>query len=182
MRYFTGFLIAIGLIVLIFVIIFKGGGNKTQQQQIDLNSYANSEAIVQLTIDGPETADQTHQAVRISIGRSESRFELLKGYQGDVVKTKSYQNNQESYSVFLRALNLAGFTRGSSNPKTGDERGYCPNGERYIYELNDASDQIERYWSTSCGQGTYRGSSTQTLLLFQKQIPDYDDLTSDVPF
>lgn len=181
MRYFTGFLIAIGLIVLIFVIILKGGSG-TKQQQIDLNSYANSEAQVQLTIDGPITADQTHQEIQITVGRSQSQFELLSGYQNSVQATKSYQNNQDAYTVFLHALNLVGFTKGNSDPKSSDERGYCPNGERYIFELTQGSDQIQRYWSTSCGQGTYHGNTAQTLALFQKQIPDYDVLTSSISF
>lgn len=183
MRYFTGFLIAIGLIVLVFVIILKGDGNSTRKQQIDLNSYANSEAMVQVTIDGPITADQTHQVVQISVGRSEGRIDILQGYEGSVKTTQTYQNNQNSYAVLLHALTLTGFTKGASDAKQNDERGYCPTGERYIFELLQGGDTIQRYWATSCGgQGTYRGSVGQTVDLFRKQIPDYGKLTANIIF
>jgi hypothetical protein len=182
MRYFTGFLIAIGLIVLIFVIILKGGGSKTPQQQVDLNSYANSEAIVQLTISGPVSADQTHFAEQISVGRSQSTFNLIQGYQGNIKNSKSYQNNQDAFTVFLRALSLIGFTKGNSDPKLSNSNGYCPDGEVYTFQLLEGSDTIQNYWSSSCGGGTYQGNTTETLTLFERQIPDYDNLTADVAF
>ena len=179
MRYFTGFLVSVGLIILILVIILKSGGSSNHPQPINLNSYANSDATVQLTIDGPINADQIHQSIQISIGRSESRSQLFQGYQGNIKTTNIYQNNQDAYTVFLHALNLVGFTKGNNDPKLSDERGYCPAGERYVFELTESGD-IERYWATSCGsQGTYGGSVIKTLDLFKKQIPDYNSIANN---
>ena len=39
---------------------------------------------------------------------------------------------------------------------------------------------IERFWSTSCGGGTYGGVVDTTLILFENQIPNYDRLTSNL--
>jgi hypothetical protein len=182
MRYFTGFLIAIGLIILIFVIILKGGG-KASVPPINLNSYANSDAIVQLIIDGPINADQNHQEIEIDISQSENSIQLLKGYQGTVASSKLYQNNQEAYAVFLHALTLDGFTKGVASSSDSDERGYCATGERYILELTNGGNTIARYWATSCGgQGTYKGNVTATLNLFEQQIPDFATLTQNFDY
>jgi len=185
MRFFTAFLIAIGLLVLIFVIIFKsiGSGGGPKQQQIDLNSYANTSAVAQLTIDGPINADQIHQQVQITVGNTNTQFQILSGYQGQVVTSKTFANNEPAFAAFLHALNIAGFTKGDSDPKLSDPRGYCPDGDRYIFELDQGSDTIEKYWATSCGgEGTYGGNTEQTLDLFQNQVPHYSDLTANLSF
>src|SRR6266446_1088884 len=114
MRYFTGFLIFIGLIVLVFVNILKSGGSSTPPKQINLNSYANSAAIAQLTIDGPINANQTHQEEQISVGQTQTTFSILQGYQGRELTNKTFDNNQAAFSAFLQALAVAGFTKGSS--------------------------------------------------------------------
>jgi hypothetical protein len=182
MRFFTGFLIAIGLIVLLFVIILKsGGGPKTQP--FNLNSYANSGAVAQLVIDGPITADQTHQSVQISVGATQTTFQIIQGYQGRVQTSKTYENNETSYSAFLQALTVAGFTEGSK-VQIPNKQGYCADGERYTFQLLENSSAILNYWSTSCGSGsgTFRGDTTQTVSLFQAQVPNYLDLTANLSF
>jgi hypothetical protein len=183
MRYFTGFLIAIGLIVLLFVVILKSGGSSTPPaKQINLNSYASGAAIVQLTIDGPINANQTHQQVQVSVGQTETTFLIMQGYQGTVQKSQTFTNNQDSYSALLQALMVAGFTKGTST-KIADKQGYCPEGERYTFELMESGSDIENYWATSCGgTSTYKGDVVQTLALFQAQVPNYDTLTSGLQF
>lgn len=182
MRYFTAFLVAIGLIVLVFVIIIKSitGGGGSKSTTINLNNYASTPATAQLTIDGPINADQTHQQVQITVGNSQTTFQILSGYQGTVKTTKTFESNQASYAVFLHALSLAGFTEGNSDPNLKDERGYCPTMDRYIFELDEGADRIERYWSSECGQGNFKGDTGTVLELFQAQVPNYDDLTGDL--
>lgn len=183
MRYFTAFLVAIGLIVLVLVIIIKSLTGPPSKPPIDLNSYANTSATAQLTIDGPINADQTHQQVQIMVGNTGNQFQILQGYQVTVTTNKSFESNETAYAVFLHALNLAGFTEGNPDPKLSDERGYCPDGDRYIFELTEGADTIERFWATSCGgQGTYGGNTALTLDLFEKQVPNYDDLVGNVIF
>lgn len=183
MRYFTGFLIVIGLIILVFVIILKGGGSTKAPNQINLNSYANSEAIAQLIIDGPITADQNHQTMEITVGRSESMIQLMQGYQGTVTSSQTFTNNQTSFAIFLHALNLVGFTQGNNSSSMRDERGHCATGDRYIFQLSDGDNIIERYWQTSCGSvGTYQGNVTSTIDLFEKQIPNFSTITSNFTY
>jgi hypothetical protein len=182
MRYFTIFLVAIGLLVLVLVIIVKSLSGPPGKPPINLNSYASTLATAQLTIDGPVNADQTHQQVQITVGNTGNQFEILQGYQGTVQTNKTFESNTNAFSAFLQALQLADFTKGS-NTQVPDEQGYCPDGDRYIFELSEGADTVERYWATSCGgQGTYGGDVEQTLDLFEKQVPDYDELVSNVIF
>ena len=183
MRYFAGFLVAIGLLVVVFILVLRGfthHGPKTPQ--ITLSDYATTDAVMQLTIDGPLTADQQHQGLRITIGQNNNTIQTYQGYQNDITSTKTYPNNEAAYDDFLHALQLYGFTKGNPDPSKTDERGYCPSGDRYIYEaLNGSGTDILRWWGTSCGgQGNFGGVGPQVRELFIKQIPDYGTITEKV--
>jgi|EndMetStandDraft_6_1072998.scaffolds.fasta_scaffold85572_2 hypothetical protein len=186
MRYFFGFLVAIGLIVLVFILLLHGfgGGKKKDIPQVTLADYAGTNVQMRYTLDGPVTADQLHQGLRISVGQTESTIELYKGYQNNVVKSKSYPNNQSAYAQFLRALQLLNYNKGNKDPARTDERGFCPAGNRFIFEIvNDDGSDLQRYWATSCGsQGNYQGNVAAVRSLFRQQIPDYQDITADLVF
>ncbi|MGH7237397.1 MAG: hypothetical protein ACREGF_02580, partial [Candidatus Saccharimonadales bacterium] len=98
------------------------------------------------------------------------------------VQTKTYPNNSSAYGVFLRALDLAGFTNGKTDPGLADYRGYCPAGTIYIYQIINGNDnRTQQYWGTSCGgQGTFQGSATSVNYLFEQQIPDYAAVTANL--
>jgi hypothetical protein len=182
MRYITGILIAIGLVVLTIILIVKalsggGGGSSNAPTQIDLNSYASTSAVMQMTIDGPVNADKTHNQIRVTVGRDETTLDILKGYRGNVVSTKTFANNQAAYTQFLHSLNVAGFTKGNIDPNVRDERGYCPTGERFIFEAISGGQDVMRWWKTSCNQGNFRGQSDVIRALFKAQVPNYNLLT-----
>ena len=181
MRYILAFLITVGLIVLVFILILKGFKSSPAPVQTPLVSYANTNTVAQMTIDGPINADQNHEEIQVDVSQFQTQMTIMKGYQGSVVSTKTYLNNQTAYAVFLRALQVAGFSKGNTSPASRDERGFCPGGNRYIFELNNGSKQIERFWTTSCGgQGTFEGRATTVEALFRDQIPDYNSLTENL--
>src|SRR4030081_3827701 len=98
MRYFAGFLVAIGLLVVVFILVLKGfshSGSKTPQ--VTLSNYASTDAVMQLTIDGPLTADEQHQGLRIIVGQNNNTIQTYRGYQNDVTSTKSYPSNEAAY-------------------------------------------------------------------------------------
>jgi hypothetical protein len=175
MRYFLGFLASIGLIVLVFILVLRGfGGKSTQQNQTPLTSYASSDTTVRMTVDGPIVGDQQHQAYRITVGRDQITLETLQGYQYSPIDTKMYENNQDAYANFLQAIDLDGFSKGVANPDStaSDERGVCPNGQRFVFEIDNGASQVERYWSTSCGgKGTFKGNTNAVKQLFDRQVP-----------
>jgi hypothetical protein len=107
-------------------------------------------------------------------------FEQIQGYEGKLVQTKEYANNVQAFATFLRALEIARFDTGDTTVDK-DERGYCPRGNRFIYEAVDGGDTLFRWWGTSCSsaQGSYKGA-TVVRTLFQSQVPDYNKLMSGV--
>lgn len=182
LRYLIGFFVSIGLIILLIVLIFGGNGKpKVSTTSKTLDSYASSDATVSLTVDGPITADQTHQAIKITVSNSSAVYEQIQGYQGNVVKQQSYASNTPAYANFLFALERGGFTLGDKSSSLSDERGYCPLGDRYIFQINQDGRQLERYWATNCS-GTpksFKGNANLMITLFRHQIPDYENLSSN---
>jgi hypothetical protein len=183
MKYFLGFLAAVGLIVLVFILILRGfSGHKQPAPKTALSDYANTSTVVRLTIDSPVTADVSHHAVRVTIGRDQNSVEMFQGYQGKVTALYNYSNNQEAYDTFLRSLQLLGYTKGDPAPEKADERGYCANGNRYIYEIVSGAATVQRYWFSSCSVGTFKGNGAIIRNLFRKQIPDYSKVTGGFGF
>jgi len=183
MRYFIAFVTALGLLFLLVFLLFHGGGSKPKITAKSLATYANSSTQAQLTIDGPINAEQSHQAVRITVANDQVTFEQIQGYQGSVKNLQSFASNQDAYVNFLLALQHAGFTLGNNASALKDERGYCPLGDRYIFRLTQNGQDLERYWATSCGKPkTYLGSISLTLALFQAQVPGYNQLVQGIQF
>jgi hypothetical protein len=194
MRYFIGFLISIGLIIILILLLLTGGGDSGQNNKSSetirkpktvkqLGDFASTSAVARLIIDGPINADQNHQAVRITVGQDDTVYEQIQGFEGTVVNQQNFSNNQSAYSNFLYAIGHAGFLLGDPVKALANEKGYCPLGNRYVFELIDGSDVIQRYWATSCGNPkTYKGNLSLTLDLFKAQVPGYNDLTQDLGF
>jgi hypothetical protein len=180
MKYFLGFLAVIVLVIVVFVIVLRGftGGSNKPKEQINLMDYTNSQTVVKFTATGPVTADPNHQGYRITVGRDANTIEVVQGYQNNVTQAQTYTNNSAAYADFLRALQLQNFTQGISDPARSDNRGVCPNGTRYTFEIENAGQTVQRYWSTSCGGGTFQGNANSVRGLFQRQIPDYPKMSA----
>jgi hypothetical protein len=183
MRYIIGIFVTIGLIVLLIVLLLNhGGSNKVPQTQMPLTSYANTDTTVRLTTDEVINAPDNHRIIRITVGRDNTTFELLQGYDGNPLNTQTFAMSENAYGVFLHALEHADFTKGNNDSSLKDERGYCPLGRRYIFEILQNDSPIERYWTTSCGgtPHTFQGNAPLVLQLFRLQVPGYSNLTRDV--
>lgn len=176
-------LVGIGIVVLIVVLLFKAifGGGPTKPT-IDVGKYADTAATATLLIDGPTDIDQDHRQVKITVSQTQNEIDIIQGYQGNVLQTRTYNNNAAAFGVFLQSLKLMNFSKGNSDPTQTDYRGYCPGGDRYVYTFNDGNKDLFTYWSTSCGQGTFQGAKGSVITLFERQIPeqDFNQLTSDV--
>lgn len=182
-------LIGLALVILVLILLvraFSGGGApKSLVKPIDLGSYQNTAATVTLLVDSsPTQVDQDHHQVRITVSQTENRIDVMEGYQGTVVDSRNYPNNEQAFGVFLQSLKLMNFAKGNSEKALADYRGYCPFGDRYILTFNDGTTDKFNWWTTSCSasQGTYQGDRNSTLRLIRYQIPteDYNQLTSSV--
>ncbi|SRR5260221_1192282 len=183
-RYIAAFLLAVGLIVLVIILIVRSitsGPSSSPTQVINLNSYDTTDTKVQLIIDGPVSANATHRDIVITVGMDQANIQVTKGYNNEVLRQQSYATGTDAYAAFLHALKVSGFTSGNSDPALKDERGQCALRDRFIYKVIDgAGNNLQRYWYTSCGNGTFAGDATTIRRLFVLQIPDYSKLTSDV--
>jgi hypothetical protein len=173
MRYFFAFLAAVALILVVFILIVRGFGGRSPKLTTELVDYAKTQTVVRMSVEGPVVLDENHYQVRVTVGRDSNTLQLRKGYESRVVNTKSYDNNETAYAVFLRALQLQGYTKGNDDPERADSRGFCPSGKVYTFEIITGSDAVQRFWTTSCGGGTFKGNATLIRKLFREQAPDY---------
>lgn len=181
-RYFIGIVAVIALLIFLIVMIVNSNNKPTlPNSTATLQSYAHTNAVASVIIDGPITAPQTHNSVKILISNTSSTIELIKGYNNNIIKSQTFSNSEASYSAFLHSLEYAGFTQGNASPKLSNPSGYCPLGDRYTFELTQNNKTLEKYWSTNCGgtPNTFAGHLGLTLTLFQQQIPDYGNITQN---
>lgn len=187
MKYILGVFGVIVLLVLLVVLILRIGPdqpaviNQTGEKQVKLADYEDTSATAQITVRGVIRAREEHRAVRISVSPNERVIEIIEGYDENVINRRTYPNSREAYKVFLSALEHAGFTR-KQETDINDERGVCPLGERTTYLLQENSEHVFRTWSSTCsGQsGSYGGNKYMVKELFEKQIPDYREVTRTV--
>ena len=177
-------LVALGIVVLIIVLIVKlfTGHGGTPANQLDLGTYANTPAEVTLLIDEPTKLDQEHHQVKITVSATQNEIDIMQGYEGSIIDSRTYPNNSVAFSSFLQALKQANFAKNSNDKSKTDYRGFCPLGDRYVFTFNDGTTDKFTNWVTSCGQGTYKGNRSLTLTLFRRQIAvhDFDQLTRNV--
>jgi hypothetical protein len=181
MKYFFGFLITIGLVIIVFIMIVKGfSGDSKKVVPTPLSSYAGTSTVVRFTVSGPIVGDDQFNSYQITVGREQTAFETRQGYEAQPINQRTYENNQEAYVNFLRALDFAGFTRGDKKASK-DERGTCANGRRYVMEIRSGESDKQRFWATTCrGQGSFGGNVEEVRRLFNAQIPaiDFSKLTN----
>ena len=79
----------------------------------------------------------------------------------------------------MRALARTGFSK-ERKSSLQDERGICPTGQRYVYEIIDNNDQVSRTWAGQCNAGNSLGNAPLILQLFRNQITDYGKFVNGV--
>ncbi len=177
-------IIAAVLLIVVGIIIFGGGSNnkKAPNPSQALPSYSDTDAQVQMITDGQVNGDDLHRQIRITIGRGTRKIDIIQGYQGHVIFTKSFSNNEDAYNIFLQAIYGANFTK-SRKTNIIYEYSVCALGQHYTYNLiNTGSNSTNlSLWTTSCGaNGTSAANTPLLQSLFNNQIPDYDTITGDV--
>jgi hypothetical protein len=175
MKYVLGIFGVIFVAILAIVLITRGGGKRAPTEKpLVVAQEAREGVSAVLTTQGKLVGEDQRRAIRISIDQNERRLEILTGYEEAVERAQTYPNTHAAFEAFLVALDQAGF---DSKRKTiiKDERGACPLGKRYIYELKEYSQDLLSLWDTNCGQqmGTFAGSKLTVRKLFEQQIPDY---------
>lgn len=163
--------------VLIVTSIFdsksKSTVSKKATTQFSLIDYIDKDSAVSVTTGGPIVGEDQYKSIRVTISKQVRTVDVLVGYEMSVQKTTSLANTPAAYDVFLRSLNRAGFAN-AKTASVNDERGLCPLGSRYSYELKEGSKSVFRTWATTCGRFfTFNGNGPLVQTLFQAQITDY---------
>ncbi len=145
----------------------------TETEAIDVRDLKT----VSLTVDGPVVASEDHRSYTIEVSRNVVSMKVFSDYGQTVIAEKGYINNDEAYESLAQSLNKAGASLRLSTAAAEDDynhTGSCPTGKRYILDLGDT----ERRWGTSCQTitGTAGGNMSVIRKLFEKQIPDFNDL------
>lgn len=135
---------------------------------------------VSFITEGAIVGPENHRSIRIIVDQTERKLEILKGYDGEVIRSQSFANDSTAFTEFLIALDGFGYTK--ENPRASkDERGVCPLGTRYVYEASYERGEPLRSWSASCGGvGRLQGNIAGIQQLFRNQIPDHSKLIVDV--
>jgi hypothetical protein len=178
----------LGFVVFIIIMInlFTGGGKKpvTPVNVLKpLGDYAATDATVSFTVDGIVNGDELHRSIRITVSDNQREVDVLQGYNPQVITSKSFINNQEAFTVFLKSIGNSGFvTKNKKSKAPADPAGLCPLGFRYIMNLNQDGDDLSNLWTSSCGTavGNSAGALSTIQTLFQDQIPAYETITSQV--
>jgi hypothetical protein len=177
----------VGLIIFIVILVALFGGGKKPATPVNalkpLGDYAETDATVSFTADGIVNADELHRSIRITISANQMQLDVLQGYNPQVIQSKTFVNNQEAYTVFLKAIANSGFVAKNKKTKApADPAGQCALGFRYILNLNQDGDDLSNLWASTCGTavGNSSGAISTLQTLFQDQIPNYQTLTSQV--
>ena len=182
-RQITIFLIFVVGIIVILSLLFGGskGSKKNPAPSFDLLKYSTRDSKVVAITDGLINGDDEHRAIRITVDRNTRRIDVIQGYQGTIIATKSYDNNQKAYDEFMHALAKTGFgkTRKTTVPS---EDGVCATGRRYVFEVIDNNDSVSRTWTANCIKGNTIAVPTKVTNLFRNQITDYDQVIKGQSF
>jgi hypothetical protein len=182
-------LVVVGVVMALFILLLVAlnrGGSPQQalSKPVVLSEQANASTSVRMTMQGRLVGETERRAVAITISDTERRFEILSGFNETVIRTETFSNTAAGYETFLLALGQAGFSKDRES-NLPDERGACPLGRRFVYELlHEDNKNTFRTWDTTCNNapGTFGGESRVIRNLFQAQIPEYHKLLRGTRF
>lgn len=184
MKFIIGVFSAIMILLLVVVLLFNRGDDASQPaantQPAQLVDYASKNSNVSLTTVGRVVGEDEQRSIRIVVSPSERRLEILGGYGQTVISSQAFANTPIGYQNFLSALSGQGFTRAKES-KIKDATTVCPTGQRFEYDLSENGDHVSNLWSVSCDRsGTFNGNAIVVRQLFERQIPQYSTLVTDV--
>ena len=141
-----------------------------------------TDAVVSFQTDGVINGNDQHRQITISVSKNSRTLTVYQGYQGSVLSTQSFANNEDAFQSFLNAIYNAGFTKVKSNSTQTNIAGACPLGNRFIYSSQNIAGAPEPLWAATCSAkiGTFGGNGGTINSLFRLQIPNYNSLVNGV--
>lgn len=184
--------IIIGVVIVLFILgliwaINRREANPAQDEAVPetaLIDYAETTNQVRYIMRGRINAREDHRVLTISVGRDSRTAVISKGYNGRIIKAEKLGNDSAAYKQFLAAIANEGFTDTRDASRNVVPDGACPKGRRYDFEVIQAGEIKQSLWTTSCGRinGTFDGDNQDIEVLFQRQIPEYEEFVQGVQF
>jgi hypothetical protein len=186
MRYIIGVIAIVIILITVIIMLSRGGSDRRPniegEEIVTMSDYADRDARVVYTMEGPNVSEEERRAIRITVTRNERIFQILEGYNERVARTEQFSNNDEAYSTLVHSLEIAGYNR-ERKTSIEEPKGACPLGQRYYYQLNEGDNRVVDLWSTTCRRdeaGNFGGDASLVRNIFQEQIPGYRDFTRDL--
>ncbi len=151
-------------------------------ENLPITDFIDSKAIVSMIHGGEITGTESYNQIEIEVTPSKRELRIISGYDNKIVTRKSFKNTEQAYSAFLHALDFEGILA-QKEAAYPNVNGACPSGKRFSFSLNvDGNDDDLNTWATSCSKrhGSFDGDRRGVQKLFEKQIPEYKDLTRNV--
>jgi hypothetical protein len=179
--------IAVSIIAVILVIwglftiasnIFRAGEGSVDTAQVEVDrGLVQSTGVATYRVEGPIVANVDQRSYVITVSSNNVNMKTFANYGKTLLAEKSYPNTIISYESFLSALanaNVTALARNASTEFTFEDQGVCARGRKFFVTL-DAN--IMR-WSTSCSnkEGNAGFNMGPVGTLFQKQVPDFNEL------
>jgi hypothetical protein len=151
-------------------------------KSVNLNDYKTNGAQMRYVITGPVVANQNFRQTTIIVSSTQAVVEVTKGYQSAPTLSQAFANNQTAFDAFISALNVNGFTSTKAADSGVSRIGSCSTSNKFSYQIYANGSYVQDTWNNSCNvrQGTFAGSSSAVGLLFQAQIPNYNNIVSSV--
>jgi len=158
--------------------VFRGNRTTTDTSTVDNSYVVESTAVAFYRVEGPVVANENQRSYTITVSENVVTLKTYANYGKTLLAEKSYKNTPASYETFLSALanaNITALSRNASTEFTFEDQGVCATGRKFFVELDT---NIFR-WTTSCGSKTGNAGFKMSPVsaLFQKQVPDFGDLT-----
>ncbi len=186
---FVKFLPVIIIIMIILIVIFAiisiakallGGKNSSGQKttyeiaQTELLTVDTTRAVSML-VRGEIVGEEDFKSHRITVSPTERRIDIYKGYEGQIIATKSFPNTPKAYEEFVYALDKANLVKGAPlDEKQDNTMGICASGAVYEFDLLQNNQSIDHLWTSTCkdSRGSLVANVDQLRTLFRNQIPD----------
>lgn len=175
--------VIVGVVAIGRAILFGGSDSEPVDVATDTSQSTllatDVDKSVRLTVRGPIVAEENFTSYTIEISPSGRTMNVYNGYLESVRDRKNYDNNTQAYSQLVNALDKAEMMDSDAVAEDDDLLGVCATGYIYEYATVSSGEVSKRLWTSTCdgSKGTFQANVEQVNNLFQKQIPDYNDLT-----
>ena len=194
-------IIAIAILSIITVVtiinaFMNGGNNPEQVQQVNSedskeNTSTSSKELlsvgqdrsVKMTVRGPIVAQENFRSYTVEVSPKFRKLTTYKGYLGEVIKEVKRDNNTESYTQFVNALNKANMMRGAPfSGEADDLAGVCATGHLYDFSMLKDDKAEKHLWTSTCSgsKGSLIANTKQLQNLFIAQVPGNEQIVRDL--